>query len=293
MEHRCFFRVADISIQIEMDVPITERTFVPRVNAFRVDGPGEDIIRIHHLFGLPQLDRGALGQKIFEANGSGLYRKADRWTYLGRGYVDDESRYWSQVAIVNPSHTKMDIYNERRDVFLRGNLGLLSFYPSDLLFLTKVLADRQGAMFHSSGVVMDARGLLFVGHSGAGKSTIVKMLSHCAEILCDERIVVRKGEEGHSIYGTWHHGEIPIVSPESAPLKAIMFLNKAEESRVEAVTDRVHAISRLIACTFKPATSGDWWAKTLSFITSLVREVPCYCLSFNRSGDIVDLFDNL
>ena len=73
--------------------------------------------------------------------------------------------------------------------------------------------------------------MLFVGHSEAGKSTIVKMLKGQAKILCDDRIIVRKWPEGFRIHGTWGHGEVPDVSPDSAPLERDLFPGKGGKER--------------------------------------------------------------
>ena len=76
------------------------------------------------------------------------------------------------------------------------------------------------------------QGLLFVGHSEAGKSTTVKMLQGKAEILCDDRNIVRRWPEGFRVHGTWSHGEVPLVSAASAPLSAIFFLHKSKQNRL-------------------------------------------------------------
>jgi hypothetical protein len=64
----------------------------------------------------------------------------------------------------------------------------------------------QGFWAHAAGFVMDSKGLLFVGHSDAGKSTMMKMLRSQGEMLCDDRIIVRRWQDGFRIHGTWSHG---------------------------------------------------------------------------------------
>lgn len=290
--HRRYFKIGGMTIQVESDLPITRTTFYHKFKTFEADGPGEDMISIEHHFGLPGLKEKDFGKKVFERSDLSIYRKTDGWVYVSTGY-DQESNCLHQVSFVNPSHTRMKIYNDREDIFKKGELPLLSFFPTDLVFLTRVLADREGCLFHSSGINLSGKGLLFTGHSEAGKSTMVKMLKDRAEILCDDRIIVRRGKGGFRIHGTWNHGEIPIVSDNSAPLKAILLLEKAEENRVELINDRIQVISRLIACVIKPLGTADWWKKTFSFIENLIREVPCYCLKFDKSGKVVNLMETL
>ncbi len=289
----CHFQLADLPIRVESDLPISATTFSQRLKLFEVDGFGKETILIKHHFGLPDLQHVDLGEKIAEQFDLSIFRKRESWIYLSKGFDDSASDYLRQVSFVNPGHTEVEIFSERDTVFKRGDLAVLSFFPSDWLVIARVLADHQGCMFHSSGVVLDDRGFLFVGHSGAGKSTMVKMLIDKAEILCDERIVVRKGQDGFRIHGTWTHGEIPIFSPSSSPLTAILFLSQASENRITPIQDKVHAIARLGACAFKPLATMDWWEKTLFFMEDLVDKIPCYRLDFDLSGKVIPLLRNL
>ena len=178
-------------------------------------------------------------------------------------------------------------------LYLKGGVGSLTFFPTDQILLARALADREGCYLHSSGVSLDNKGLLFVGHSEAGKSTMVKMLRGRAKILCDDRIIVRRHSDGYRIYGTWSHGEVPEVSLDSAPLQAILFLEKDNVNRVIPMESSKDVLSRLLACLIKPFVTPDWWDKMLTLVGKIAREVPCYALHFDKSGKIVDLLKQL
>lgn len=165
----------------------------------------------------------------------------------------------------------------------------LTSMQTDQIFLGQVLADREGAFFHSSAVVLNGKGILFVGHSEAGKSTMARMLESHAQILCDDRIIVRKWPDGFWIHGTWSHGEISTVSPDGAPLAAICFLEKADENRLIPVSDTSERRKRLYPCLVRALETAYWWERMLDMITSLSKEVPCYRLRFDQSGDAVNL----
>jgi hypothetical protein len=43
----------------------------------------------------------------------------------------------------------------------------------------------------------------------------------------------------------------------------------------------------LLSCLIRPLASTDWWEKILVLIGSMAREIPCYQMEFDRSGNIV------
>lgn len=119
------------------------------------------------------------------------------------------------------------------------------------------------------------------------------LLKRKAEILCDDRIIIRRRSEGFRIYGTWSHGDVPEVSANSAPLRAVLFLEKAEENKILAVNDKKEITKRLLSCLIKPFVTVDWWHKTLVLIDKIADHVPCYVLRFDKSGRVVKLLENL
>jgi len=140
---------------------------------------------------------------------------------------------------------------------------------------------------------MDGDGFLFAGHSGAGKSTVMKILKGRSEILCDDRIIVRKGPAGFKIYGTWCHGEVPDTSANSGPLKAILFLEKSDDDRLVRVKDRKVIRDKLLAFIIKPFVTTEWWEKMFLLIEDIIDEVPCYTMYFTKKGDVDGLLKKI
>ena len=108
-------------------------------------------------------------------------------------------------------------------------------------------------------MIFEGQGLLFAGHSEAGKSTITNLLRDTGEILCDDRIIVRRHSKGFRIHGTWSHGDITEVSSASAPLKAILFLEQAAENQLIPLLDRKEVFRRLVFLVIRPLVTAEWW----------------------------------
>jgi len=287
-----FYGIGGITLRIGSDIPITDETFHPKFKIFEIDEPGPDVISIDHSFFLPDIKVSALGKKIYERPPWAIFKKGTNWIYLSISPSLDYNNP-SRVVLINDEHTRARIFSPDEKSYRRGSNGSLTLLPTDQIILARSLAEREGCYIHSSGVSLDNKGLLFVGHSDAGKSTMVKMLKGEAKILCDDRIIVRRHAEGFKIYGTWSHGDIPDVSPDSAPLQAILFLEKDVENRIVPLADAKDVLPRLLACLIKPIVTPDWWDKMLSLVERIVREVPCYALHFDKSGKIVNLLKHL
>jgi hypothetical protein len=90
------------------------------------------------------------------------------------------------------------------------------------------------------------------------------------------------------VHGTWSHGDVADVSSVSAPLRAILFLQKDTRNQITPLTDRKEIWKRLLATLIKPMVTADWWQKEIDVLAQVVNEVPCYTMHFDKSGAIVD-----
>ncbi|MCG7853642.1 MAG: hypothetical protein MIO92_14075, partial [Methanosarcinaceae archaeon] len=269
---------------------MNESTFHPKFRLFEARVSGRDVIHIRHHFTLPRLaDLKLTSQPIIRLPWA-IYQTAQSWIYLCIGRKRNVKDY-NQVAIFNRDFTEAKVFMppSQKEFYKAGHLDSLTLLPTDQLLLAQVLADRNGCYFHSSGLIFQGKGILLMGHSGAGKSTATTLLRDQAEILCDDRIILRKHEDIFRIYGTWNHGEIPLISARSAPLKAIYFLEKARKNSVSRIENSLDITRELLSFVIKPTISADWWTKTIDLIDEIVNQVPCYVLRFKKNAPLAEL----
>ena len=292
--HRRSYQIAGITIQVESDLPITDATFSPKFKCFEIANPGEDTITLRHIFSLPDVRGQDLGEEVYRKAPWAIYRKGNSWIYVGIS-PDPQDTDVHIVAVFNHDHSHAEIYHgeTQKELYMQGNLHSLTLFPTDQILLARVLADRGGCYLHSAGVILEDKGLLFVGHSDAGKSTIATMLKGKAEILCDDRIIVREGPEGFRMYGTWSHGDVAEVSANSAPLKAMLLLEQAKQNRLIPIEDKRRRFKRLLPYLIKPLETRDWWDRMLFLVQRIAHEVPCYTLQFDKSGGVIELLRKL
>ena len=163
-------------------------------------------------------------------------------------------------------------------------------YPLDEVIVAHLLARGRGVELHASGVIdAGGRGRLFVGQSGAGKSTTAKlwMDAEDVEVVSDDRVIVRNVSGEWRMFGTPWHGEAALSSPASAPLDSIFLLQQAAETKLIDVAPS-EAAARLFACTFPLFHDGRALAFTLEFLDQLVAAVPVRVLEFTPDRSVVE-----
>jgi hypothetical protein len=163
-------------------------------------------------------------------------------------------------------------------------------YPLDQLLLMHILAEREGALFHTSGVDLHGRGYMLSGRSGAGKSTLSRKFALKGhEVLSDDRIVVRKINSEFRIFGTPWSGEAGIAKNKDLLLHGIFFIHHGEKNFIRKIS-LAEALERLMPVTSIPWYDESVMTKILTFCEELVSSCPAYDLFFRPDIDIEDTF---
>jgi len=303
--YRRYFQVAGITVCLASELAFDHVKFKHELEAFAVDGPGKDTITLCHHFELPDLTDQDLGQELYRKPPWAISRKNGTWFYRGIS-SDEKDHNLHQLAVFSADYSHGTIYNRPRvrDMIMAHGWQSLSLFPTDQIWLGPLLADRNAVLLHSAASIMNGKGLIFVGHSDAGKSTTMELLKQAGlsrtaksdrrtrttlhtEILCDDRNVVRKWPGGWRVHGTWSHGTTEDVSPSSAPLQAILFLRQAQQNKIVPLTDRKLVWRSLLGTLIRPMVTADWWEKELDTLEQLVHEARFYTMHFDKTGGII------
>jgi hypothetical protein len=163
-------------------------------------------------------------------------------------------------------------------------------YPIDELALMHRLALGEGVELHALGLAdRDGSGYLFVGHSGAGKSTTARlwMLEDGVRLLSDDRIILRKHDGDFWMYGTPWHGDAGVAAQGRALLSSIFLLKQFPRDEIVAVAP-AQAAAELFARAFVPHYLGDGIDFTLGFLKSVAQTVSCSTLRFTPTKSAVE-----
>jgi len=164
-------------------------------------------------------------------------------------------------------------------------------YPLDELLMMNLLAHGRGVEVHACGLEdTDGQGYLFIGHSGAGKTTMARLWQKSAgvRVLSDDRIILRSWAGATWMYGTPWHGEARLALPARTPLRQIFFLRHGTDNEIVPLRCG-EALARLLACSFVPFYSRSGLAFTLAFFHQLIDSLPCAQLRFVPEERAVEL----
>lgn len=209
---------------------------------------------------------------------AGALGRAIRWSWAGaRGTL---ATTWCEVALEQLGPDRFE-----GEATLRGSAngrGAL------LSALATALTERVGGLvLHATGVVLDGKAVLFVGPSGAGKTTSARHCAGCAWLTRDRAIVLPpSGEVGWQAWAAPGGDDVPLPwwGRVVAPLAGVLRVARGPgPSRVVALP-RVSALLRVRECMQSGAASAADEAGALAAAARLLDEVPVAALE-PRLGD--------
>jgi hypothetical protein len=152
---------------------------------------------------------------------------------------------------------------------------------------------RDGAlMFHGSAVVHDGVARVFIGVSGAGKSTISSLLEAvpgCTKIA-DELVVLRRTDAGWQVMVPPYLGPAGIAHGAQAPLAAVHVLVQAPFDRRDRLPagEAVRELLRHVLVYVAEATTAE---RVLSLVAAVTTDTPCYRLHFRKDPHVATVLD--
>jgi hypothetical protein len=149
------------------------------------------------------------------------------------------------------------------------------------VLLTRLLLPSPGFLLHAATVVRDGKAYVFMGRSGAGKSTVAS-LSRRGSVLTDEISLLRRIEGTWYAYGTPFWGEFRAAGQNRrVPLERVFALAQARANRTAPLPAR-EALAGLLGNTLFFSANRRERELLLRAQVSLIESVPVERLEFRR-----------
>lgn len=184
-----------------------------------------------------------------------------------------------------------DIEEERERMINYMGRGDASDEELERLFIYRQIAEtipKYGAfLMHATAICVDGEAYLLAGPSGAGKTTHAKLwkkeFKKRMRVINGDKPLLRIKDNKIFVYGSPWAGKENWHSNLSAPLKAIFFVNQAEENSIEQM-GRDASWNRMMKQLYR-STDEETMKKTLEFVDQLITTVPIYNLQCNLNSD--------
>lgn len=284
-----YLSIADIQIDLKSPLSSAE---------LRIDG------LLEPFFGKPRNPAGRIlleweeSAEILQGEGELVYDPGVIWRMFKNGetwcaeisYADRTAACRKEevrcLLFANNSWDRVTL-TERR--FGNGWHSLLALGAGELMVRSAmVLSD--GIVLHAAGIDDNGHGIVFSGHSGAGKSTQLGFWIHEPGVIpmTDDRVAIRTlGKGGAVCYGTPWGGMPHIASNHSVPLKALILLEQDVENRMTLLSPEKAAA--MLACrAFLPYWDRSLMQRAFLNLDRLVKNTPVYLLRCRAEPSVVD-----
>lgn len=284
-KHHCRLVIGGERLEFSTDGPgLMARTHPSFGDPRGSDGPPD--MRLHARWGEPQVPADVA--PCFDAGTWRLYRLPGRWLFCFHSPVLGPGPY--KCVTVDQDYREGEVL-VRPEPF-EGQSAVDPFdYPLDeLLVIHRLLHHQRGIELHACAVRDSAgAGYLFVGASGAGKTTMAQLWAQLpgVQILSDDRVIVRHNGDELWLHGTPWHGEGCFAHGASAPLGRIFFLRHGSDNETIPV-DIVPTTMLLFSATFAVFHDSLLAERALALCERLARAVPCSTLGFSPTAAAVD-----
>jgi energy-coupling factor transporter ATP-binding protein EcfA2 len=162
-------------------------------------------------------------------------------------------------------------------------------YPLLEYCVARLLGRHDGLLIHASTAIVDGFAYVFVGHSGAGKSTMAAIAEAAgARIPTDDRTIITSGPPLPMAWGTPWHGSLIRKSPDGAPIRGLYLLKQAKEDRCEPLPPG-RAVKELFVRLIQPRLHRTEVENTLRILERIVQQVPVAQLHFRPTAAAFEL----
>lgn len=160
-------------------------------------------------------------------------------------------------------------------------------------FFNDALVQHGGIVAHASTIVYENQAITFTASSGTGKSThtgLWKRYYPETIIINDDMPAISEMNGTYHAFGTPWSGKTAINENVSAPLKAMVFIERADVCSIEEIKP-IDGLLRMLG-EVRTLPYKAYSDKLIENLSNLFKSVPSYLLRCNISRDAVDIVKN-
>lgn len=145
-------------------------------------------------------------------------------------------------------------------------------------------------LMHASAVEHEDKSIAFTASSGVGKTTQAELWAKYknATILNGDKVFLKSEDDGIHAWGSPWKGSSPYAENASAPLRAIVALEQAEENSIRKL-EGFEVLEYVIPHVFFPGWDERCEQAVLTFLDQVLGETEVYLLKCRPDEEAVEL----
>ena len=145
-------------------------------------------------------------------------------------------------------------------------------------------------LMHASAVAYEGKSIVFTASSGVGKTTQAELWAKHkgATILNGDKVFLKKEDDGIYAWGSPWKGSSPYAENASAPLRAIVALEQAEENSIRKL-EGFEVLEYVVPHVFFPSWDERCEQAVLTFLDQVLGETEVYLLKCRPDKGAVEL----
>lgn len=149
---------------------------------------------------------------------------------------------------------------------------------------------KEALLMHASVVSYKEKGIVFTASSGTGKTTQAELWKKYrdAVILNGDKVFLKQQKDGIHAWGSPWKGSSPYAENKSAPLRAIIVLEQADNNFIRKLSG-LETLERVIPHIFLPQWDMRCESSVLDFLDRVLRTVDVYLLQCRPDEEAVAL----
>lgn len=238
----------------------------------------------------------------FKASPLPLSRKQDRETMKIVRYVEKLYPFSETPLLIGFLNGVLayNVHSQTGHIYLFRSTGknfiLGSLHKLLFLFMAIIMTEQDKLMIHGAGLRINAEGHLFLGTSGAGKSTVAGHVER-ENVLSDDAPVITQDGRLFTIHAS-PFSQVNLFERKAAnyhrreaPLTKLIFLNQAAHLDLK-LRDRQSALAELLRDHIHGFDLMDRDLKTraFQFCCDLCASVPAFDLYSQKNNQFLTLF---
>ncbi len=163
-----------------------------------------------------------------------------------------------------------------------SELLMIGFYSN--------VSSQSTLLIHASAVSHQEKAVAFTASSGVGKTTQAELWAKHkgAKILNGDKVFLKRENDGIHAWGSPWSGSSLYAENESAPLKAIVVLEQAEENRIQKL-EGLDVLAYVVPHVFFPNWDINCEQAVLTFLDQVFEETDIYLLKCRPDETAVEL----